>query len=59
MPNFIVSTKTFIFSPNSLTHDSFTHLTHKTSVLVLLTKFILNIFQYFAVPQQGASQLHF
>ena len=26
---------------------------------MLLTNFILNNFQYFAVPQQGASQLNF
>ena len=38
MPNFIVSTETFIFffRSDSLTHDSLTHLTHKTSVLLKL-----------------------
>ena len=36
MLNFIVSTETFIFSDRThwlMTHDSLTHLTHKTSVL--------------------------
>ena len=37
LKNFIVSTETFIFfRSDPLAHDSLTHLTHKTSVLVAI-----------------------